>query len=91
MTTEVKSQLIYHATFLLEILGNLFLRLNRLVWLRFRRNPTNNVALIHHPNGVTDDVFRNMYGAVLIFKRYDETRILDYTPVTTGRPGRTFP
>jgi len=86
MTDELNSQLIYEATFFLEILGKGFHSLNRLVRLRHSRRPTNNVALMDHPAGVTHDVFRNMYGAVLTFKRYDDNRITEHTPDTTDRP-----
>jgi hypothetical protein len=86
LTEEVNSKSVYHATFFLEMLGKIFLALNRLIWLRFRRNPTNNVVLMDHPSGVTDEVFRNMYGSVLVFKRYDEARIIDHTPNTSDRP-----
>ena len=35
------------------------------------------------PEGVTSDVFRNLYGDVLVFKRYDEQdRIRAFVPVT---------
>jgi hypothetical protein len=91
MTEEVNSQLMYQATFLLEYLGRLFLCINRLIRLRYGRRPTNQVNDMDHPTGVTHGVFRNMYGAVLIFKRYDDSRINDHTPVTTDRPGRTSP
>jgi len=32
------------------------------------------------PEGVTSDVFSNLYGAVLVFKRYAPERIRDFTP-----------
>ena len=83
MITEVNSRMIHVAPCILEAHGNLFLAINRLISARFRRNPTNQVFDMDHPKGVTSDIFRTLYGSVLVFKRYKENRITDYTPVTT--------
>ena len=83
MIEEVRSRLQYHATYLLELLGSLFLALNAVIRNRFAANPTNRVSEMSVPAGVTSDVFRNLYGNVLVFKRYEEDRIRAYTPVTT--------
>jgi len=82
MNTEVESRLEYHATYLLELLGNVFFALNRLVKTRFAQNPTNRVSQMAVPAGVTSDVFRDLYGDVMVFKRYDDARIRNNTPVT---------
>ena len=73
----------YHQTYILEMLGNLFLAVNEFIWNRFRRNPTNDTRKMDHPAGVTSDVFRDLYGSVLVFKRYDRSRITDFTPSTS--------
>ena len=83
MIEEVKSRLQYHSSYLIELLGQTFLSLNRLIVARFDQNPTNRVMDMNIPAGVTSDVFRNLYGAVMVFKRYDEARILNHTPITT--------
>ena len=83
MVEEVRSRLTYHATYLLELLGNYFLGLNRLISRRHNVWKTSGVNEIAVPTGVTSDVFRNLYGAVLVFKHYDENRILTATPQTT--------
>src|SRR6185312_15150692 len=75
MTEEVRSKLIYHASYFLELLGRLFLTLNRLIWIRFLRNPTNHSARVDLPAEVSSEIFRNMYCSVLVFKRYEEDRI----------------
>jgi len=83
MTEEVRSRLQYHSSYLVELLGNVFFALNRLVIARFEKNPTNRVTEMNVPTGVTSDVFRDLYGSVMVFKRYEDSRIRDYTPVTT--------
>ena len=83
MTEEVRSRLQYHSSYLIELLGNVFLALNRLVVARFNQNPTNHVNKMTIPAGVTSDVFRDLYGSVMVFKRYEESRISNHTPVTT--------
>lgn len=83
MIEEVRSRLQYHSSYLLELLGNVFFAVNTLIKSRFAQNPTNRVNDMTMPAGVTSDVFRDLYGAVMAFKRYDDSRIRDYTPVTT--------
>lgn len=83
MVEEVRSRLLYHATHILELLGAVFLALNTLVRNRFDANPTNRVSDMKFPAGITSDVFRDLYGSVLVFKCYDEQRIRVHTPVTT--------
>ena len=80
---QIRGQLIYHSTFIVELLGKLFISINRLILGRFAANPTNRVEDMAMPEGVTSDVFRNLYGEVLVFKRYDEQdRIRAFVPVT---------
>ena len=83
MIEEVRSRLQYHSSYLVELLGNVFFVLNKLIKARFDQNPTNRVNEMTVPAGVTSDVFRDLYGSVMVFKRYDDSRIRDYTPVTT--------
>lgn len=83
MIDETNSRLRYHSTYLVELLGNLFLSINKIITNRFAVNPTNIVEEMHFPSGVTSDIFRDLYGSVLVFMRYPESRITDYTPVTT--------
>ena len=83
MITEANSRLLYHSTWILELLGNLFLTLNAVIIRRFNANPTNRVKEMTFPEGVTSDVFQDLYGDVLIFKRYTDERIRKHTPVTT--------
>ncbi len=83
MTEEVRNRLQHHSSYLVELLGNVFFALNRLVISRFKQKPTNRVTEMNVPAGVTSDVFRDLYGSVMVFKRYEDSRIRDYTPVTT--------
>jgi hypothetical protein len=83
MIEEVRSRLLYHSSYLLELLGNVFLALNEIVRNRFAANPTNRVSEMTMPPGITSDIFRDLYGSVLVFKRYEEHRIRAYTPITT--------
>lgn len=83
MTREADSRLIFVSTCIVELYGKLLLAINRLICARFGRNPTNQVNDMHHPKGTSSEIFRNLYGSVLVFKRYGENRITDYTPVTT--------
>ena len=80
---EIRSRLIYHSTFIIELLGDVFISLNRLIAERFASNPTNRVDRMLIPEGVSSDVFRNLYGDVLVFKRYEECdSIRAFIPVT---------
>jgi hypothetical protein len=83
MIEEVRNRLQYHSSFLIEMFGEVFFTLNKLIKERFAQNPTNRVSEMIVPAGVTSDVFRDMYGSVMVFKRYDDSRIRSYTPVTT--------
>lgn len=83
MTEEVRSRLQYHASYLLELLGEVFFALNALIRTRFDQNPTNRVNEMTVPTGVTSDAFRDLYGSAMVFKRYDDARIRLHTPVTT--------
>lgn len=83
MTEEVRSRLQYHASYLLELIGEIFFSLNTPIKARFAKNPTNRVNDMTIPSGVTSDVFRDLYGSVMVFKRYEDSRIRLHTPVTT--------
>ncbi len=83
MVPEVRSRLAYHGTYLVEMLGRLFHALNTFIVRRYAANPTNRVSDMTMPPGVTSDVFRNLYGAVLVFKQYPDGRILSFTPKTS--------
>ncbi|MXY40091.1 MAG: hypothetical protein F4Y62_09850 [Rhodospirillaceae bacterium] len=80
---EIRNRLLYHSTYIIEMLGALFISINRIMLERFAANPTNRVDDMVMPEGVTSDVFRNLYGEALVFKRYDEQdRIRALVPVT---------
>ena len=80
---QIRSRLNYHSTLIVELLGNVFLSINRIILGRFTANPTNRVSDMIMPEGVTSDVFRNLYGDILVFKRYNEQdRIRAFVPIT---------
>lgn len=83
MIEEVNSRLQYHSSYLVEMLGNVFFSINAIIKGRFDRNPTNRVSEMTMPEGVTSDIFEEMYGSVMIFKRYDDSRITSHIPITT--------
>lgn len=83
MIEEVRSRLLYHSSYLIELLGNVFLALNAIIRDRFAANPTNHVSEMTMPLGTTSDVFRDLYGSVLVFKNYEDHRIRAYMPITT--------
>src|SRR5205085_4023644 len=53
MMEEVRSRLMYHSTYILELLGKLFFSLNRLIWARYNKKPTNRVIDMNFPSGIT--------------------------------------
>ena len=83
MIGEIHSRLEYHSTYLLELMGRLFYALNNLITRRFESNPTNRTSDMIFPEGLTSEVFRDMYGSVLVFKRYSKDRIENNIPSTT--------
>lgn len=84
MVDEARSRLLYHSSSIVELLGGLFLSLNDLIVRRFAANPTNRVAEMAVPSGVVSDVFRSLYGSVLVFMRSEQARIRSNVPVTTA-------
>jgi hypothetical protein len=73
----------YHATRLAELIGRVLLALNKLVHERWEANGrTNDARRIAHPPG-TSTFFQDLHTSVLVFHRYDESRITDYLPETS--------
>jgi hypothetical protein len=83
MMEEVHSRLVYHSTYIVELSGRIFFSLNALIKHRFEANPTNVFDDIAYPEGITSEVFRNLYAETLVFKRYADQRIWDHTPATS--------
>lgn len=81
---EARSRLIYHSSYMVELFGNVFVGLNRVISGRLGPNRTVAARDIAMPEGVTSDIFKNLYSRVLSFKRYDEgKRIRPFVPVTS--------
>lgn len=80
---ELKSRLVYHSSFLIEMLYDYFAAINRMVTNRFNLTGTNDVRKMKHPAGVSSDSYRDLYGDTLVFRRYDEARFSKFKPTTT--------
>jgi hypothetical protein len=80
---EARNRLRYHSSYLIEMLGKLFEAINNLIATRYYKNPTNKVREMVMPEGVSSEVFHDLYGSVLVFKRYKLERIRNFTPHTT--------
>ena len=87
---EVHSRLAYLGGWLVEVLGNYFSTVNETVIRRFDANPTNVTANIDFPLAVTSDAVRDLYGSVLMFKRYDRTRIQRFVPTVADVMKRRY-
>lgn len=83
MMEELRSRLEYHSTRIIEMLGRIFFALNNLIKARYSLSPTMYVNQLVFPAGISSDVFRSIYGDLLIMRRYSDNRILDCTPATT--------
>lgn len=77
---ELHSRLEYLASWFIELLGQLWGALNSLVVARSREANTNDVRLMPMPEGVTSDAIRDLYGSTLVFKSYDQSRIMRFVP-----------
>jgi hypothetical protein len=77
---ELESRLLYLASWLTEMLGAYFLALNAIIVDRRARAGTNDAQRMTVPDGVTSDVFRDLYCHTLVFHSYERERIAKFTP-----------
>lgn len=82
LIVELHNGLEYYQTLLTELLGTLFISVNRIVIGRFAENPTNDVSKMTFPQGVPSEVIQNLYGDLLVFHSYTDERITNHTPAT---------
>jgi hypothetical protein len=80
---ELRSRLLYHSSYLAGMMYDYFAAINKLITDRFNLMKTNDVSKIKHPDGVTSDSFRNLYGSTLVFRRYAEDRFSKFKPITS--------
>lgn len=74
----------YNATMVAELLGGIFLELNRVVHERWTANGcTSDTGRIVHPIGASA-AFAEVHASLMSLKRYPESRITDYTPTTVS-------
>lgn len=82
-SAELESRLIYHSSYLTEMLYDYFMAINTLIITRGDIMNTNHVSKMLHPEGVSSDVYKNMYGSVIVFNRYDKSLFSQFRPITT--------
>lgn len=87
---EVKSRLEYHASYLCEMLGDIWLSLNSLIRDRAKACGTNDVRSMVMPNGVLSSAYKDLYGATLIFLQYDDERIRSCRPQASSNLRKRF-
>ena len=80
---ELRSRLMYHSSYLTEMLYDYFAAINKLITDRFDSMGTNDVSQMRLPDGVTSDSYRDLYGSTLVFRRYDEGRFNRFKPITS--------
>ena len=85
MVLEIHDILIYQSSYLVGLLGAVFLALNSVIKNRYNKNPTNRFDQTIFPKDITSDVIKGMYLDVLVFQNYGEQRIRDFTPITRRR------
>jgi len=80
---EYRSRLLYHSSFLAEMLYDYFWAFNTIVWGRYWVNgSTNDHSKMMFPAN-TSDPYKDMYGSTLVFRRYTHDIFGDRRPVTT--------
>lgn len=80
----------YHATTMAELIGRVFLALNRVVVERWEANGrSNDSRRISHPAGAST-FFKDLHTSVLVFHRYDNDRITNYIPTTSRNLRPTY-
>jgi hypothetical protein len=80
---ELSSRLKYHSTYLAEILGKYFQAINQFIINRFNIKKTNKDSEMNFPDGVVSNAYKNLYGSTIVFHRYEEERIKNFTPTTS--------
>jgi len=79
---QAEGRLLYLSTYIVELLGKVFLSLNQLIINRFEQKPTNDWREMAIPVGVTSNIFASLYGHVIFTKRFTPSRIMNDTPRT---------
>lgn len=77
---ELQNRLEYLSTRLVQLLGDYFLALNKIVGQRRVQAGTNDASRMTMPAGITSSVFRDLYSSTLVFHSYSDERILQFTP-----------
>jgi len=83
MIDEAQSRLEYHGTYIVELLARAFFSLNVIVRQRFEKNPTIYMGEVTFPPGTTSEVFKYIYGRLIVSGKPTDERILASTPVTS--------
>lgn len=82
---ELKTnRLLYHSSYLLEMLHIYFTELNKVAYQMYMRSPTNRMAEMKFPDGISSDTFRDLYySAVSFAASYNKAHYDALRPHTT--------
>jgi len=80
---EIESRLLYHSSYIVEMLYDYFLGINRVV--AKQRNPWGviDARVLKYPEGVTTIGLKELYSTTLAFRIFDEDRFNALRPETT--------
>lgn len=82
---ELRNRLLYHASYIAEIVGKYFYSLHQLIYNRYKQNPTNDTRKMFHPEGVSSTTYKDIYGTVIaFFSAYSYQRFWDNIPITNN-------
>jgi hypothetical protein len=79
---HIREAMRYYASYLIELLGYVFLSLNEIICKRYKKQGTNDASKMKYPKNISSDIFRELYSSTLVFQSYERNRIKDYTPTT---------
>ncbi len=79
---ELRSRLLYHASYLIEMLFDYFAAINRIVIKRRREWGTNDPRVLEYPEGLTSWSLKDLYSSTLALRSFDENKFRVYRPTT---------
>jgi hypothetical protein len=80
---ELRNRLIYHASYLIEMLFDYFAAINQIVIRRKREWGTNDPRVLKYPKGVTSWSLKDLYSGTLALRSFEEDKFRAYRPTTT--------
>ena len=79
---ELRSRLIYHASYLIEMLFDYFAAVNQIVIKRKREWGTNDPKNLEYPEGLTSWSLKDLYSSTLALRSFEEDKFRAYRPTT---------